>query len=61
MYVGYSTPGEEHSEWQSYFIGADELTVVAPYYELSNQPKSHLNFKFDLKRTECDFWSHHYE
>lgn len=55
-----STPGDEQSEWQSYFMGADGQTVVAPYYEVGIQPKSHSSLKLDLKRTECDLWNQYY-
>lgn len=55
-----STPGEEQSEWQSYFLSEDGQRVVAPYYELGNQPKSHSNFQLDFKHTECNLWNNYY-
>src|SRR5699024_1289180 len=57
-FVRTGSPGEDQSEWQSYFMadgkgGGGGRELVAPYYEIGDEHKRHTSFKFNLKQLEC--------
>lgn len=52
-FVLTGSPGEDQSEWQSYFMADGGRQLVAPYYEIGNDHKRHTSFKFNLKQLEC--------
>lgn len=54
----------EQPEWQSFFdvddIDGSKITV-RPYYELSNEYRTHESYGIDLKQRECQFLKQFYE
>lgn len=55
----------EQPEWQSYFHvddgGSSQKVVVEPYYELSNEYRTHQSYGLNFKQIECKFWQQYYE
>ena len=50
-----SVQGEEHRQWQSYFLAPDGQTVIAPYYHIANQHQTPDSFGVNLKEVECEY------
>lgn len=44
----------DQSEWLKYFMINNGKDVVAPYYKITNEPKTHNSIKFNLKQLECE-------